>query len=452
MNSKAILPVIILTACCLNTAFADVIWIGRPTVRDYLALSAQRAFEQLQEMRQNMAAFNRQISDARSAYFATSPANRAAAGDRFGELLLEKDLMIATPEVMTEGGDQAKMMSLLMRLAGNGELPDKGIPPSAASAYGEWVSDLQFRSGGGLGRTPNPVKGAQVLQQGSSLKSYEKYRRLRDQAEFDEDEASRNGGVRRLMEHASLPATALILKTDAIGFDSRMGAVSEKILVCIYAGTTSTKYYFWDGRAPENITALMAMNYTARSTTLGLVKDHAVDACPPDSKKADVLASVNLREPITPQMVKEGRSQAESVPLTPEQASQREASRQASAERKAESDARADAFRACNERYRAEIAAARREHRQAQGSPENRECNARARLDHPERVPAHEAARVAQASERRAKSLALSGELKECVHQYRSALQPGPASRDAQLAARQLYDQCSTAARNKYSR
>ncbi|CAM5784046.1 hypothetical protein [Rhizobacter fulvus] len=452
MNRKVIASLIIIATCCLSTAFADVIWIGRPTLRDYFAYSAQRAFEQAQEMQQNMAAFNRQISDARTAYFSASPANRAGAGDRFGELLLEKDLLIATSEVMGGGGDPAKVMNLLMRIAGNGELPDKGIPASAASAYGEWISDMQRRSGGGFGAMPDPIKSAQALLQGGSLKSYEKYRRLRDQAEFDEDEASRNGGVRRLMEHASFPATTLILKTDAIGFDSRVRSLSEKILVCIYAGMTSTKYYFWEGRAPDNITALMAMNYTAGSTTLGLLKDHAVSACPADSKQAAVLASTNLKEPLTTPMLREGRSQAQSMPLTPEQAAQQEASRRAATDRKAQSDARAEAFRACNEPWLAEIAAARREHRQAKGSIANSECNARARLDHPENVPAYESARVEQANDRRANGLALSVDLKECVLQFKAATQTGAVSREAQIVARQQYDQCATAARSKYSR
>jgi len=453
-NRKNVLALIILAASAVSTAFADVVWIGRPTVRDYFAYSAQRALEQAQEMQQNMAAFNRQISDARSAYFAASPANQAAAGDRFGELLLEKDLLIAAPEVMTGGGDQAKVMKSLLLLAGKGELPDKGIPPSAASAYGQWVSDLQFRSGAGLAGMPDPIRGAQALQQGGSLQSYEKYRRLRDQAEIDEYEASRNGGVRKLMEHASFRASALILTTDAVGFDSRIRALDEKILVCIYAGLTSTKYYFWDGRAPENITALMAMNHTAGSATLNLLKDHAADACPPDSKKASDLASVNLKEPLTAQMLKDGRSQAASMPLTAEQAAQRAAAQQASAARKAESDARAEAFRACNEAWRAEVSAARIEHRPAgaDNNLRNLECNKQARIDHPETVPVGEAARVARANESKANSLAVSGELKECMQAFRAATQPSPVSRDAQLAARQRYDQCAMAARSKYTR
>lgn len=454
MNRKSIFPLIVVVACCLNTALADVVWIGRPTVRDYFAYSAQRAFEQAQEMQQNMAAFNRQISDARMAYFAASPTNRAAAGDRFGELLLEKDLLIATPEVMGGGGEPGKVLKNLMLLAGKGELPDKGIPPSAASAYGQWVSDLQFRGGGGFGRMPDPIKAAQALQQGGSLKSYETYRRLRDQAEIDEDEASRNGGMRKLMEHASLPATALILKADAVGFDSRIRALNERILVCIYAGMTSTKYYFWDGRVPENITSLMAMNYTAGSTTLDLLKDHAADACPPDSKKAAALASVNLKEPLTTQMLKEGRSQAQSMPLTAEQTAQRAAARQASTERKAASAGRADAFRACSETYRAELDAARLEHRRARADNNVRysECNEQARINHPEVVSAGESARIARASEDKEKSLAVSGELKECMQQFRSETQTGRVPREAQLAARQRYDQCSMAARSKYTR
>jgi hypothetical protein len=121
---------VLATIAGTGSSFAGVIWIGRPTVRDCMAYSAQRAMEQFGQMAQEIAVFSAQIEAARTEYFEASPVNRAAAGDKFGTLLLQKDLLIGGPGVMggERGGDIA---SLFMMLANNGKLPDDGIPPTA---------------------------------------------------------------------------------------------------------------------------------------------------------------------------------------------------------------------------------------------------------------------------------------------------------------------------------
>ena len=78
------------------SAYAEeVIWIGRPTTGDYMAQSMNRAIEQFAELRQEMTKFEADIEQARRAYFAASASDRSASGEKFGELLFQKDLLIA---------------------------------------------------------------------------------------------------------------------------------------------------------------------------------------------------------------------------------------------------------------------------------------------------------------------------------------------------------------------
>jgi hypothetical protein len=356
---KSLQILTIFTTLTASSAFADtVIWIGRPTVQDYMAYSARQAIEGYQQLQQQIAVFNAQIADARQAYFAAPPANRATLGDKFGELLLQKDLLIAMPDVMTGGGDQAKAVTGLMLLANKGNLPDGGIPPSARAAFGQWVTALQMRAGSSFGRMPDPVKASQAMLDGGNLEAYEKYRRLRDQAEFDEFEAQQNGGVRKLLDHGSISARGFIGTTDAAGLDYRVKSLDDKVLRCTYAGM-GPNYYFWQGQPPQDITSLLAMNYTVHNGALDLLKDHAADECPADSKQASVLAAAPLKEPLTPVMLKDGKAQAHAAPQTPEQQAQQAQARQQAQDRQTKTATRADAFRACNEEMNAALQIAR---------------------------------------------------------------------------------------------
>ena len=160
-------------------ACADVIWIGRPTVRDYIAYNVQKSIEAYRQLQGQIAQFEVQIADARQAYFAAPASSRDAAGDRFGQLLFQKDLLIAWPKVM---GDDASSRAVanLMTLANNGRPPDGGIPPSARQAFNQWVAAMRFNAGTGFGSFPEPVNALRVLQSATSMTEYEAYRRLRD--------------------------------------------------------------------------------------------------------------------------------------------------------------------------------------------------------------------------------------------------------------------------------
>jgi len=133
-------------ALSVTGAYGDVIWIGRPTVGDYMAHSVQQALGEFRQVQGQIAQFEAQIADARQAYFAAPASSRDAAGDRFGQLLLQKDLLIAWPRVI---GDDAssRMVANLMALANNGRQPDGGIPPSARQAFNQWVAAMRFYAG-----------------------------------------------------------------------------------------------------------------------------------------------------------------------------------------------------------------------------------------------------------------------------------------------------------------
>lgn len=358
MFNRRFWPLLVAGALSATSALADVIWIGQPTVRDYMAYNVQKAIEGYAQMREQMAQFEAQIADARRAYFAASGSARGPAGDKFGQMLFEKDLMIAWPKVMGND-DQAQLITSVMALANNGRPPDGGIPPSARRAFNQWVSAMRMSAGGGFGSTPDPVKAARALQSSDSLKEYEAYRRLRDQAEWDEVEAQRTGGARKLLSPGTtVSPRAYFGETPfAQNFDARVARLPNKILQCLYAGrqVDGSVFHFWKGQAPDEIAFLMAMNMSAFT---GL-KDHALDECPPDSRQASAIASSPAKVVITPQMAKDARAQKNSTYLDPAQAEanrqRNEAARSKSAERKALQDEKGAMFKACSDEMRANI-------------------------------------------------------------------------------------------------
>lgn len=344
-----------------STYGEDVIWIGQPTARDYMALNMRRALEQYSELRQQMAQFEAQIEEARRAYFAASPSDRAAAGDKFGEMLFQKDLLIAWPRVASDG-DSAKLMAGIIALANDGRPPDGGIPPSAREAFNNWVIVLRFSVGGAVGMTLDPIKAGDALQNSASLKEYEEYRRLRDQAEWDEWESQRNGGMRKLLaNHVLSPRTYFGENVMKAGFDYQVAQLNNHILQCEYAGrqVDGSIFHFWEGQPPENIAFLIAMN---QSAFIGLV-DHAVDQCPPDSKQASDIESSPIKVTITPKMAKEASIKSRSAPPlrdpVPVIEEQNARARQQINERLAVQKDRDAKFRACSEELQTDITAAR---------------------------------------------------------------------------------------------
>lgn len=351
----------VLSAAPASVAWAEVIWIGRPTARDYIAYNLHKAGESYVELRENMALFEAKAADARKAYFSASPSQRAAAGDTFGQVLFEKDLLIAWPQVIG-GADQGRLVANLMALANNGRPPDGGVPPSALKAFAGWVSSMRIRVGGATGVLSNPANAAAVLQDSASLQEYEAYRRLRDQAEFDEWEAQHTGAPRKLLEtHLIRPTTYFGENAMMKGFDYRIAQLKEQILQCEYAGRKAdgSIFHFWKGQPPENIAMLIAMN---RSGFSGLV-DHAVDACPAQSNSVEVIHSSRAMVSITPEMDKEARIQARYPPPDPEEVraalARNAAAKKKMEDRNAIDEAKREKGRVCVQEMQVAMAAAR---------------------------------------------------------------------------------------------
>jgi hypothetical protein len=212
---------------------------------------------------------------------------------------------------------------------------------------------------------PNPMGVAIAMKNSGSLKEYEEYRRLRDQAEWDEYEAMRNGGVRKLLAPGILvsPKSYFGESVMAQGFDGRIARLSNKILQCEYAGRQAegSVFHFWHNQAPEEIGLLMAMQIHAFA---GL-KDHVAAECPADSKLASALAASPVQVKITPQMYRDAKQQKNMRVLDPAEArivNERNASaRQKAEERKSLQETRAAMFRACSDDLKAASTVGRRD-------------------------------------------------------------------------------------------
>lgn len=340
-----------------SAASQGVIWIGRPTVADYIGYSFREGVQSFMELRQQMVRFGVEIEEARRAYFAAPASNRAAAGDKFGELLFQKDLLMAMGRVSV-ANEKDDLVSSLMALSNGGRPPDGGIPPVARRAFSRWVSAIRMAAGTGFGGIPDPAKFALAIKNSASLKEYEDYRRLRDQAEWDEYEASRNGGVRRLLAPGALvsPKSYFGDTPMAQGFNGRITRLPNKILQCEYAGRQAegSVFHFWHNQAPEEIGLLMAMQMHAFT---GL-KDHVAAECPADSKLASALAASPVKVVITPQMYRDAKQQRNWRVLDPAEAQvvneRNAAARQRADERKSLQDTRAAMVRACSDDLKAE--------------------------------------------------------------------------------------------------
>lgn len=151
---------------------------------------ANQALDGIQQARQAMASFNSQIAEARAKYFSLFPDKSGveAAGARFNELLLQKDLGIMNMAMATRFqqnlfGDSA-VIEMGVQLAGMDEDQwDGGIAPIAQGAHGRWMDVVLANLDQGLA---NLIAGRADLAHAleSSSAEYDIYRILRDYHEY----------------------------------------------------------------------------------------------------------------------------------------------------------------------------------------------------------------------------------------------------------------------------
>ena len=157
IQRASVCVLLVVGSLLVTNTWAQDIWFGRPTARDFLAANVRRGIEQYSALQQSLAQFQSQIEDARQAYFAAPASKRAAAGDKFGELLFQKDLLIAYPRMLAGDNPSVALAGRLMVAGRDGRPVDGGIAPSAVAAFSGWISAVQFNSGAVFGRTGDPT-------------------------------------------------------------------------------------------------------------------------------------------------------------------------------------------------------------------------------------------------------------------------------------------------------
>lgn len=299
-------------ALCAGTAapaWAQDVWIGRPTGADYFRHHLAQAIQHQQQAVRSKAQFNAELEQARRDFFASAPqsAKRAAAEKRFAEMLLGKDYIYMTL-LLTEGtGEQSRKRSDLMHGITGGHI-DGGIPQAARPAFDAWVNAVRTNLGA---RSPNQVlfvADAGRLQRAieGSGESYAGYKQLRDQFEFDRFNTAKAavesrvaGGGHSLHKSSQVPLDVtrdmppgLRHNAPLLSRLNELAKAGQPVLRCAYGpleiradGTPRYEYrLFWFKQAPEGIDDLIAAD--TNNGMEQLRTRSALAACPPTSVQA----------------------------------------------------------------------------------------------------------------------------------------------------------------------
>lgn len=314
---------------------AQDVWVGRPTVGDYVQRDigeVVKALQQVQQAGRVKAQWGAEIAAARKAFFATSgtPGQRQAAEKRFAELLLQKDNYLLMMALVTGmgGPSPAGGMSLDKAFAAisGGEL-DGGVAQSAQPSFDRWVAAMRASLGRLITLTEQTL--AQAIVANAPL--YEQYKVERDKAEFDAfknrralaagyapikaaiDSGRNPDGSRKLIGKTIVdfnPRQHLRLGASADPANDRKllgiaaasnGPGGPQILECVY-GPASAKssgpswtliyerYRFWYRAVPQWVDAMTAANIGALHFK-GPDRDEthlrmALDACPESTHDA----------------------------------------------------------------------------------------------------------------------------------------------------------------------
>lgn len=317
------------------------VWIGRPTVGDYVRRDVQQlltAYVELQKASVDKVYLSEDLAKARKAFFATArePESREAAAKEFERLLRKKDLyyfqLYVTYGTDSPGIERVQMIDRLSRGAVDG-----GIFPEAFDAYLAWVNafrkSLGFSGNGAFGAFSSQafVSGDQAALRKAFEENeplYAGYAKARDRAESDrftnaralhqDRQASRQriAGARapdgswKLDNEASVPLQmAHHIRGDLLvkmppEWNAALRTLARNrtpVLECHYGpvgmGDSGTPQFethqFWHGNVPPGLSDFLPLNNGA----LGFAKhDHldldlALAACPRTNAEALAVAS-----------------------------------------------------------------------------------------------------------------------------------------------------------------
>lgn len=311
-------------------AMAQDVWIGRPTIGDYVRRDIAAVIQSIQQAREAgkvKAEFNQEIGQARKAFFATAgtPDKRGPVEKKFADLLRQKDnhnllMSLVSGEPSGAGGFTGAFDAL------SGGPLDGGIPAVALPAFNRWV-DAMRKSLGNLS-TADETRLAKAMLDNSGL--YEQYKLERDKAEIEafikrkkEFEAHRStneaigrarlaDGSFRLHEQQQGGLDLVRgrdLRWDRLGHNQPLRArliglkqAGQQVLRCDYgpSGTWSDGrpryegYTFWYKQPPDGIDELLSMDTTGGLAGLGTRTAHAM--CPDTSAVAKAASDTALAD------------------------------------------------------------------------------------------------------------------------------------------------------------
>lgn len=312
----------VLIACLAITmveAQADI-WIGRPTIGDYIRRDLTEVLKAQQEAVRSKAEFNARIAEARKAFFATASDTKAHAEAEkiFADFLFAKDLTYASLFI-TEGiSEESRNASAGWDFFTGGAI-DNGIPEDGQAAFEDWVNGIRTSLGAKNSKqllflTPADVdKFRKALEANEPL--YNKYKVLRDRQEINggisqkemlrRSEAARvaksveaaraaDGGARLHKDEVKpLDVGDWLVDLETPELRQMLFKAMEagqQTLSCTYGPSMTSRgeegygtYTFWFKSPPSNINALMQADQKGALQFLGIT---GIDACPLSDKVA----------------------------------------------------------------------------------------------------------------------------------------------------------------------
>lgn len=326
---------------CAPPGFAQDVWIGRPTIGDYIRRDVQRiltAYLELQKASVDKVYLSQDIAKARKEFFAraSKPESRDEAAKEFERLLHKKDLyyfgLYVTYGTDASGIEHVRALDMMSRGAIDG-----GVFPEVFDEYLAWVNafrqSLGFSGNGAFGAFSSQafVSGDQAafrkaLEDSEPL--YVSYAKARDRAEIERFTKSRQlqqdrqagqqriAGARapdgswNLDNEANVPlqmanhirgALLVQMPQEWNAAIRTLARNQTPVLECHYGpvgmhdsgAPTFETHKFWHTRVPAGLADFFPLNNGA----IGFAKydnldlDLALSSCPPTSAQAQQLAS-----------------------------------------------------------------------------------------------------------------------------------------------------------------